>query len=81
MGDLQRHFSRGSFRGWGCALRAHHYEVHIGRKINDAVSRMSLTHKLLYGQSCQGRMRQQFLQRGGLCGCLGCESLWPARCG
>ena len=31
-------------------MRAHHDKVHVGRKINDVVSRMPLTHELLHGR-------------------------------
>src|SRR5262245_3723043 len=49
MSDLLRHFSRGSFCGWSSALRTHHDEIHVGCKINNTVSRMTLTYKLLHG--------------------------------
>ena len=49
MHNLLCHFARGFFRGRGGALRAHHHEIHPGCQINDVVSRMTLTHKLLHG--------------------------------
>ena len=79
MRDLPCHFACGSARGGGRALRAHDHEIHVGRHINDVISRVPMAHEPLNSKSCQCRVGQELLECCRLLRFLGRQHLSRAK--